>query len=154
MIDAGWHIDPRSLLPVIDDIEAFRRAHRDDEARDALEALWGGRPGEAEALLRAAAQPGSPRIRALIADAWRDQGRHDAAIRAYRELVQETAGTRLEATMRQHLGKTYFAAGRHAEALEAFTVALTLRVRDGADPDLIASSRLAVDRATERIADG
>lgn len=152
MIDAGWHIDPESLLPVIDDIEAFRGAHRDDDARDALEALWGGRPAEAEALLRAMAQPGSPRIRALIADAWRDQGRHDASIRAYLELVCEAAGMRHEATMHQHLGKAYFVAGRYAEALEAFTVALTLRVRDGAPPDLVASSRLAVDRATQRIA--
>ncbi|WP_102157416.1 tetratricopeptide repeat protein [Zhihengliuella halotolerans] len=146
----SWHIDENSLLPVIDDLEAFRREFKDDPVADVLIHLWSGRPRQAEDLLGAMAPPASSfRLRALLADAWRDQGHYDDAIAAYRDLVAATAGTPREAVMRQHLGKVYFVCGEYSRALECFEEALELRVREKADADLMASSQLAVGRATE-----
>lgn len=146
----SWHIDEKSLLPVIDDLKAFRREFKDDPVVDVLIHLWSGRPQYAEDLLNAMAPPApSLRLRALLADAWRDQGRYDEAIAAYRDLVAAAAGTPREAVMRQHLGKAYFVRGEYSRALKCFEEALDLRVREKADVDLIASSQLAVGRATE-----
>ncbi|MCO1338775.1 hypothetical protein BJH93_07720 [Kocuria polaris] len=143
-------MDEKSLLPVIDDLGAFRREFRNDPVVDVLIYLWSGRPQLAEDLLNAMAPPASSfRLRALLADTWRDQGRYDEAIAAYRELVAAAAGTAREAVMRQHLGKAHFARGEYSRALECFEDALELRVREKADADLVASSQLAVRRATE-----
>ena len=123
-----------------------------DPACEALILLWSGRPVQAEAALNDLLSMGdSPRLRALRADTWRDQGRYDQAIRAYRALVKERAGTPGEAVMLQHLGKAYFAANRFREAQQAFGRALELRISAGSEEDLIASSRLAWDRATQRL---
>ncbi|GAB2520328.1 hypothetical protein GCM10027064_17330 [Microbacterium petrolearium] len=148
--DTGWHIDPDTLLPVIDDLAVFREAHADDPAREALVSLWSGDPAEAERRIRAdVADAGSRRARALLADCAGDQGRHADAIRMYDGLVAETVGTPQEAVMRQHLGKAHFVAGDLAAALREFTLALELRKRAGAPAELIGSSQLAVDRAAE-----
>lgn len=152
MSERGWHIDEETLLPVIDDEQEFREAHADDLALEALIALWSGRPIDAEGfLLRLLAETDSPRMQALLADAWRDQGRHTEAIQAYLGLVADAVGSPGEAAMRQHLGKAYFAAGCLEEARSEFSQALALRLRDGAEPNLVASSRLALERATALI---
>lgn len=146
----GWYIDARTLKPLIHDLDEFTSAHRDDPALEALTLLWTGRPHDAEAAIRQIMSgPGSPRLRALLADAWRDQGRSDDAVEAYQQLVRETAGTTSEAVMRQHLGKAQFAAGRFGDARLSFERALELRVAAGADPALVQSSRLAAERAAE-----
>jgi len=145
----GWHIDQETLMPVLDDEEKFRAAHAEDPALEALVALWSGRPIDAERiLLRLIVDGGSTRIRALLADAWRDQRRFAKAIRAYQELVANAAGSEIEAVMRQHLGKAYFAAGCFEEARCEFTQALELRMRAKAAPGLIVSSRMALERVT------
>jgi tetratricopeptide (TPR) repeat protein len=150
----GWHIDGETLLPVLHDVAAFREAHRDDPALEALVALWSGHPETAERELRRLADPDSPRLRALLADAWRDQGRTGEAVDAYRELVEEAVGTPREAVLRQHAGKALFAAGRHEEALHEFELALSLRVAAGAEEPLVASSRAAVERARQVLTPG
>ncbi|GAB2756764.1 tetratricopeptide repeat protein [Nocardioides pakistanensis] len=146
----GWHIDARTLQPVIDDLEVFTSAHQDDPALEALTLLWTGRPNDAEAAIRQAMPRGdSLRFRALLADTWRDQGRTDDAVEAYQQLVRETAGTASEAVMRQHLGKAQFAAGRYRDARMSFEQALELRVAAGAERALVQSSRAAAARAAE-----
>lgn len=148
MNNAGWRIDSTTLLPVIDDEPAFRKAHADDPACDALVALWTGHPFIAEQLIQQLISGANTlRFRALRADAWRDQGRHDEAIGAYQELVAEATGTALEATMRQHLGKVYFVAGETKRAHTEFLWALTMRQLGNAHTELVASSQLAVNRA-------
>lgn len=146
----GWHIDRQSLLPKITDVDVFRAAHADDDAIDILVALWTGQPRAAEVeLRRRIAQSDSPRLRALLADAERDQGRTDEAIAAYQSLVRQSVGTSSEAVMNQHLGKAYFVARRYRQAASAFERALELRMQQRAADDLITSSRVAADRARE-----
>jgi tetratricopeptide (TPR) repeat protein len=150
----GWHIDPDTLLPVIDDEAAFRAAQRDDPALELLVLLWSGRPEAALPLARdlVGLRP-TPRHRALHADVARDLGRTAEAIATYESIVAETAGTPREAVMTQHLGKAHWAAGNVAEAEAAFERALFLRIDAGAAEDLVASSREARDRA-RRALDG
>jgi len=146
----GWYIDRETLLPVIEDVNLFRAFYVDDPVVEILIALWTGRPDEAEnQLYEELASSDSPRLRALLADAWRDQGRPDDAIGAYEQLVQEVLGTTHEAVMQQHLGKALFVAGRHEEAAKAFEKALRLRSEAGADESLVRSSRMAAERAHE-----
>jgi len=146
----GWYLDRATLLPAIEDEELFRAAHAADPAVDILIALWTGRPEAAEQLIQA--QPDasdSARLRALLADAWRDQGRIEDAVAAYEALIGEVVGTESEAVMQQHLGKTLFVAGRFSEAAQAFEKALALRIGSGVEKSLIASSRVAAERARE-----
>ncbi|CAM4176166.1 tetratricopeptide repeat protein [Helcobacillus massiliensis] len=147
----GWYIDVRTLLPVINDLAAFRAHYAADPARDAVEALWTGHPDRAEQLLMelSAENPSNLRYRALLADAHRDQGDTDWAVAAYHQLVDATRGGALEAVMWQHLGKALFVAGSFTEAENAFSRALDLRIAGGADDDLIESSMLALDRAKQ-----
>ena len=144
----GWYMDALTLLPVIGDAAEFRRAHAGDRALPVLEALWGGRPEEAEplALDLVAADP-SPRHRALLADVRRDLGRVAWAVEEYGALIEQCRGTAREAVMWQHLGKAHFVGGDHPEAVRAFEAALRLRVGAGADEELVASSRMALWRA-------
>lgn len=95
------------------------------------------------------ANPDHWRLHALLADAWRDQGRTDEAEAVFRRLLLDDAPGPRRATLLQHLGKTLFTAGRVAEAAACFRDALSLRRREGAPPDLIASSQLAVERCLE-----
>ncbi|MEU3019567.1 hypothetical protein ABZ635_19490 [Nocardiopsis sp. NPDC007018] len=141
-----------TLLPVIEDLSEFRAAHEHDRALPVLEMLWGGHPGKAEplALALVTAEP-TVRHRALLADVRRDLGRVDWAAAEYGELIDLCRGTAREAVLWQHLGKVHFVAGDHSRAARAFALALTLRVRGGAGRDLVASSRLALRRATQLI---
>ncbi|MET9709469.1 tetratricopeptide repeat protein [Nocardiopsis alba] len=144
----GWSMDHLTLLPVIDDLTEFRRAHADDPALSVLEELWSGRPERAEpaalALVRSAR---TARHRALLADVRRDLGRVSQAVEEYRDLLREHEGTGREAALWQHLGKAYFVGGAYGEAADAFETALRLRLDSRADPDLVTSSRQALDRA-------
>lgn len=146
----GWYIDRETLLPGIEDEDLFRAAHANDPAVEILVALWTGNPEQAEAEIRRRfAEAETPRLRALLADAWRDQGRTDDAIAAYEELVCEVAGTGHEAVMQQHLGKALFVAGRYDEAARVFEQAYELRTAAGAEPALVNSAKTAAERARE-----
>lgn len=150
----GWYMDALTLLPVIEDPEEFRRAHADDRALRVLEELWSGRPAEAETFAVALVEEApTVRHRALLADVRRDLGRIAWTVDEYEQLLDECRGTAREAALWQHLGKAHFVGGRLAEAVEAFSKALGIRVSDGADPDLIASSRMAHQRAESLLAD-
>lgn len=138
----GWVIDGETLLPRIVDLAAFRRGLAGDPLREVLEALWSGRPEDAADLLRG--QRPTLRVRALQADCHRDSGRVALAIADYVRLVAEAAGTPQEAVIRQHYGKSLYAAGRFADAAEQFALALELRERAGADGARVASSRHAL----------
>jgi tetratricopeptide (TPR) repeat protein len=86
------------------------------------------------------------RHRALLADVRRDLGRTDWAVAEYTELIEQCRGTAREALMWQHLGKAHFVGQDYPEAAEAFEKALDLRLRDTAPEDLVASSRMALQR--------
>lgn len=133
-------------MPVLDDESVFRSTNLGDPFIDGIVLLWSGRPVDAEAEFRRAGALESVRGRALIADAWRDQGRHEEAIVAYETLVRETSATPREAVMTQHLGKALFAAARYADATRAFDRAAMLRTASGAEPELIESSQRAAER--------
>lgn len=141
----GWVIDYATLLPRIVDVPEFRRGLADDPLAAAVEALWSGRPEEAEELL--GREQRTLRVRALLADCARDRGDVPRAVAEYERLVAETAGTPWEAVMRQHLGKALFTARRFADAVEEFALALRLREEAGADGDLLSSSRYALEVA-------
>jgi hypothetical protein len=147
----GWLIDGETLLPRIVDVDEFRRGLADDPLRDAVEALWSGRPDDAAAILRR--HRPTLRVRALLADCSRDQGHPDRAVRAYRRLVDECVGTPGEPVMRQHLGKALFAGEHFEEAAEQFALALALREEAGAEEALLTSSRFALQVARRSIPD-
>jgi tetratricopeptide (TPR) repeat protein len=149
---AGWHIDPSTLRPVITDEHEFREQHSSDPALEVLVALWSGDPHSAMAALSNLLGTDADhwRWRALHADIKRDLGEHDHAIAAYEELLGDYAGTDREAVLIQHLGKAHFAADHYDEAASCFERALRLRSASGADPSLVASSRIALDEARRR----
>lgn len=138
-------IDGATQLPRIVDLPEFRRGLADDPHRDAVEALWCGRPADAARLL--GGRERTVRVRALLADCSRDLGDLETARKDYVVLVAECEGTPWEAVMRQHLGKVLFTAGRPEEAAEQFARALELRELAGADESLLASSRRALEVA-------
>lgn len=150
----GWYMDGLTLLPVIEDLEEFRRAHADDRALPVLEELWSGRPDMAEPLAVALVEDASTvRHRALLADVRRDLGRIAWAVDEYEQLLEQCRGTAREAVIWQHLGKVHFVGGNLPEAVEKFSMALQLRVCAGADLDLITSSRVAHQRAQSLVSD-
>ncbi|WP_189671133.1 hypothetical protein [Promicromonospora soli] len=73
----GLHIDPATLLPVLEDEGAFRAAAATDRALEVLVALWSGDPDRAAVLLAPliGADPTSWRLQALAADVIRPVGR-------------------------------------------------------------------------------
>ncbi|MGW2092874.1 tetratricopeptide repeat protein [Promicromonospora sukumoe] len=151
--EAGWHIDPVTLLPVLVDEAAFRAANASDPALEVLVALWSGNPDRAAELLRPLidADPTSWRLQALAADVIRDRGDAGSAITVLDALVSENEGTPREAVLVQHLGKALFVAGDFPGAAAKFQRALSLRLADDADPALVGSSRQALDRALELV---
>ena len=150
-------IDPVTLRTVVGDPEVFAASVESstDPADTVLESLMAGRLDEA--LRRADRLGGSSadspfRLRALAADVRSARGDHDAAIGAYRDLLAGTTGGPREAVVRQHLGKALFAAGQLTAAAEQFELALRRRTAAGASAELVASSRLALDRVRELLA--
>lgn len=138
---------------MITDLDAFRQQMAADDAGVALELLWSGHPEHAELALipLLAKDPDSPRLLALQADCWRDLGRICDATARYCDLIKKYTGTPREATLRQHLGKTLFAAGQYAAAAGCFQQALQLRRTAGASAELIESSELACRRTAEML---
>ena len=149
----GWHMDPETLLPVLDDEATFRAAHADDPAVDVLVALWSGRPDDAALLLAPllAVEPSRLRWQALSADIARDRGDPAQAIATLERLRDRYLGTPREAVLVQHLGKAHFAAGQPRAAAGCFRRALALRTAAWADAALIASSRRAYERALRAV---
>ncbi|USY19636.1 hypothetical protein NE857_31110 [Nocardiopsis exhalans] len=150
----GWCMDARTLLPVIEDLGEFQSAHADDRALPILTELWSGRPEKAEplALALVKAEP-TLRHRALLADVRRDLGRISWAVAEYAELIEQSRGTAREAFIWQHLGKAHFVGQDYPKAAQAFETALSLRLRDTAAEDLIASSRMALQRTRTLLCD-
>jgi Tfp pilus assembly protein PilF len=70
-------------------------------------------------------------------------------VELFRQLLAETRGTPDEASIRQQLGRSYFAGGNIAAAVESFAKALDLRVAGSADAALIYASTVALQRARD-----
>ncbi len=136
----GWHIRGTDLRPVVTDVGAFRAGLGDDPLAVELELLWTGQPEAA--LLRLAARPQDPRVRALSADCHRDLGDTASAVQEYDELVDEHRGTPREAVFRQHRGKALLARGDAPRAVEDLRRVVALR-RAG-EPTLLASAEQAL----------
>lgn len=119
----------------------------DDSALHVLEARWSGRPEEAEPLALNLVRTGPTlRHRASPADVRRDLGRTTRAVQEYEHLLDQCGGTARGAVMWRHLGKTHFVDGDYGAAVQAFSAAHRLRVRDSAAAGLIVSSHAALRR--------
>lgn len=95
------------------------------------------------------ADPGSLRLQVLEADVAASVNDTDRAIRLLQYLAKEQRGQASEASVRQHLGRAYFRAGKYQSAAGNFASALDLRVAAGASAALIYSSTVALQRARE-----
>jgi predicted Zn-dependent protease len=149
----GIRINPVSLMPEIVNEEACSVAlsASSDPADLIFVRLVEGRAAEAAELLAEARykDPGSLRLRIFEADVLRVSNRYDRAVGLFRQLLAETRGTTDEAAVRQQLGRSYFAAGNIAAAVDSFAAALDLRVAGSADAALIYASTVALQRARE-----
>lgn len=153
----GTGIDTRTLLGVIHDDDAFDSwcAQSGDPVLPVVGALFRGHPDSAQQALDdaigAATESSRFRLRALQADIHRDQANFDEAEAIYRQLLLEEKGTRRRAVLLQHLGKTYFVAGKYPSAHDCFTQALRLREATDTPADQLRSSQLALARAAEKL---
>ena len=154
--DAGFpgiKINPDSLVPQIvnEDAVAAALAASTDPGDRIFVLLVTGHPADAAELLAEARykDPDSFRLRMFEAEVLRVSHRFDRAVELYRQLLAEAQGTPDEAVVRQHLGRSYFAAGNIAAAVESFAKALDLRVAGSADAALIYSSTVALQRARD-----
>jgi predicted Zn-dependent protease len=147
----GWQMNGESLVGEITDLDVFLAEHAADRCVDVLAALFQHDPDRARRALQPllADSPDSPRLLALEADIWRDEGRFDEAADRYRRLIWGSTQPLVQATLTQHLGKVHFAAGQFTDAAECFARALRLREEHGAAGDLVESSRRALERARE-----
>lgn len=147
----GIKINPDTLVPQIvnEDAVAAALAASNDPGDLIFVRLVEGRPAEAAELLAEARynDPSSLRLRIYEADVLRVSNRLDRAVGLFRQLLAETRGTPEEAVIRQHLGRSYFASGNTAAAVECFAKALDLRVAGSADAALIYASTVALQRA-------
>lgn len=155
--DPGWRIDPVTLREVVID-RALLTARLHTAA--AADRVWLLRilgdlersAVEGEAVLAGGGPPGAAtRIRPLLllghTRSW--QRDWERATELHTEALALATGTRWEAAAHQHWGKCLFEQGRYLEAAEEFAAALQARRAAGADPDLVASSTTALDRAHE-----
>ncbi|WP_427007465.1 tetratricopeptide repeat protein [Pseudarthrobacter sp. H2] len=154
--DAGFpgiKVNPDSLMPQIVNEEACAAALEasTDPADLIFVRLVQGHAAEAAELLAEAryTNPGSLRLRIFEADVLRVSNRFDRAVELFRQLLAETRGTPDEASIRQQLGRSYFAGGNIAAAVESFAKALDLRVEGSADAALIYASTVALQRARD-----
>lgn len=154
--DAGFpgiKINPDSLMPEIVNEEACAAALEasTDPADLIFVRLVQGHAAEAAELLAEARynNPGSLRLRIFEADVLRVSNRPDRAVELFRQLLAETRGTPDEASIRQQLGRSYFAGGNIAAAVASFAKALDLRVAGSADAALIYASTVALQRARD-----
>ncbi|HET6270142.1 MAG TPA: tetratricopeptide repeat protein [Arthrobacter sp.] len=149
----GIRINPLSLMPEIVNEEACAAAlaASDDPADLIFVRLVEGHAAAAAELLADARykDPGSLRLRIFEADMLRVTNHFDRAVDLFRLLLAETQGTPDEAVIRQQLGRSYFAGGNFAAAVESFAKALDLRVAGSADAVLIYASAVALRRARE-----
>ncbi|MFD7025518.1 tetratricopeptide repeat protein [Promicromonospora sukumoe] len=151
----GWHTDPITLLPVLDDEASFRAANDADPTLEVLVALWSGHPDRAAALLKPLVDddPTSWHLQALAADVIRDRGDAASAIKILESLVERHLYTAHEAGLDQRLGTALFTAGDHPRASAQFRRALDLRLAAEVPTDatLVATSRQALDRALDLV---
>jgi predicted Zn-dependent protease len=149
----GIRINPVSLMPEIVNEDACTMAlsASSDPADLIFVRLVEGHAGEAAELLAEARykDPDSLRLRIFEADVLRVANRSDRAVDLFRQLLAETRGTPDEAVIRQQLGRSYFAGGNIAAAVESFARALDLRVAGAADAALIYASTVALRRARD-----
>jgi len=149
----GIRINPLSLMPEIVQAEAcaVALAASSDPADLIFVRLVEGRAAEAAELLAEARykNPDSLRLRIFEADVLRVTNHFDRAVHLFRLLLAETQGTPDEAVIRQQLGRSYFAGGNFAAAVESFKKALDLRVAGSADAVLIYASTVALQRARD-----
>lgn len=149
----GIRINPVSLMPEIVNEDACTMAlsASSDPADLIFVRLVEGHAGEAAELLAEARykDPDSLRLRIFEADVLRVANRSDRAVDLFRQLLAETRGTPDEAVIRQQLGRSYFAGGNIAAAVESFARALDLRVAGAADAALIYASTVALQRARD-----
>ncbi|MGY2746404.1 tetratricopeptide repeat protein [Pseudarthrobacter sp. O4] len=149
----GIKINPVSLMPEIvnEDACAAALAGSQDPGDLIFVRLVEGHAAEAAELLAEARykNPDSLRLRIFEADVLRVTHRADRAVELFRQLLAETRGTPDEAVIRQHLGRSYFAGGNIAAAVESFANALDLRVAGSADAALIYASTVALQRARD-----
>ena len=152
---AGIRVNPLSLMPEIVNEEACAAAlaASADPADLIFVRLVQGHAGEAAELLAEARykDPDSLRLRIFEADVLRVSNRFDRAVDLFRQLLAETRGTPTEAVIRQQLGRSYFAGGNIAAAVESFAKALDLRVAGSADAALIYASTVALQRARDAL---
>ena len=91
-----------------------------------------------------------------LAHVYQWQKRFNLSTRIFKEMtlycMTEPGLTDLLDFVWQHSGKNLFDQKMYAEALRAFKKALELRVKRGAPEDLLASSRIAVQRTEQLIA--
>ncbi|MHA7223184.1 tetratricopeptide repeat protein [Arthrobacter sp. RHLT1-20] len=154
--DAGFpgvRINPDSLVPQIvnEDTVVGALAASTDPGDLIFVRLVEGHAAEAAELLAEARykDPDSLRLRIFEADVLRVSNRADRAVELFRQLLAETRGTADEAAIREHLGRSYFASGSTAAAVESFAKALDLRVAGSADAAVIYASTVALQRARE-----
>ncbi|MCU1530586.1 MAG: tetratricopeptide repeat protein [Arthrobacter sp.] len=151
----GIRINPLSLMPEIVDEEtcAVALAASIDPADMIFVRLVQGHAAEAAELLAEARykDPDSLRLRIFEADVLRVTNRFDRAVELFRQLLAQTQGTADEAVIRQQLGRSYFASGNFAAAVESFAKALDLRVARSADAALIYGSTVALQRARDML---
>ena len=154
--DAGFpgiKINPDSLVPQIvnEDAVAEALAASTDPGDRIFVRLVEGHPAEAAELLAEArdSDPSSLRLRIFEADVLLVSNRPDRAVELFRHLLAETHGTPDEAAIRLHLGRSYFASGNVAAAVESFSKALDLHVAGSADAALIYASTVALQRARD-----
>ncbi|GAC1377314.1 MAG: hypothetical protein NVS2B15_06160 [Pseudarthrobacter sp.] len=149
----GIRINPLTLLPEIinDDVCRAAVAASADPADRIYVLIVQGHANEAAELLAEArfTDPESFRLRAFEAEVLRISHRSDRAVELFKQLLGEFVGTDREALIQQYLGKTHFAAGHAAAAVEAFSRALDLRVSQSADAAQIYSSTVALQRARD-----
>ncbi|MFE7504355.1 tetratricopeptide repeat protein [Promicromonospora sp. NPDC057488] len=145
----GWHTDPATLQPVLDDEAAFRAANATDPALEVVVALWSGEPDRAASLLKPVidGDPTSLRLQVLAADVIRARGDTSTAIKILEMLVGRHEYKSGEEMAVRNLGEALFAVGDYPHAAARFRRSLDLRLATEAEASSVDASRTALDRA-------